>query len=285
MNEYNDSWNEFSLPPGQSQKARGHQYLSENIGKMSLTPDEDYSMAWGPDALSEDWIKQKAQAIQSKIENDTSTSILRGTPMAPSQKAEVKTDDPLAKAAAAGVSTQSGGSSSGSSGGPSADGDFKAADDSMPTFGHDKAMQAAAIAGAKDFAKFGSVLGPMLGGGIGLYKGYQAYKDSLEASQKRQMPAINAPIYDQTDTDSRRTASEEAAATEAFANSSADNLTPAEKAAYAEYASSRSGGGSGSDGPSISSEGGMSMSQATSTEGTGSPTSPSGSTDSDSDDS
>ena len=157
----------------------------------------------------------------------------------------------------------------------------------MPTFGHDKAMQAAAIAGAKDFAKFGSVLGPMLGGGIGLYKGYQAYKDSLEASQKRQMPAINAPIYDQTDTDSRRTASEEAAAAEAFAGSSADNLSQADKDAYRDYSASRSGSdgsyGRNSDGS------GMSMSQATSSEGTGSPTSPGGSSsdsesDSDSDD-
>ena len=281
MSTYNDSWNEFSLPPGQSQKARGHQYLSENIGKMSLTPQEDYSMAWGPDALSEDWIKQRAQAIQSKIENDTSTSILRGTPMAPSQKAEVKAEDPLAKAAAAGVATQS----SGSSGGHSTDGDFKATDDSMPTFGHDKAMQAAAIAGAKDFAKFGSVLGPMLGGGIGLYKGYQAYKDSLEASQKRQMPAITAPIYDQTDTDSRRTASEEAAATEAFENSQAPTADQVQ--AYQEYRSSSSGEG---DSYGRNSDGsGMSMSQATSSEGTGSPTSPGGSSsdsesDSDSDD-
>jgi hypothetical protein len=77
MSEYTDFWKSLDLPADQSPKTRDFNTVASNTDKLSLTDAEQYSLGWGPDALPEDWVKQRAKEINDQIQAAESTAILR----------------------------------------------------------------------------------------------------------------------------------------------------------------------------------------------------------------
>ena len=77
MSEMETEWQAPQASNALSQKLLDHQFVVNNLQRASLTPDERYQVEWGPDALSESWIRQKATDIQKQIEDSNSTAILR----------------------------------------------------------------------------------------------------------------------------------------------------------------------------------------------------------------
>jgi hypothetical protein len=77
MSEYTDFWKSLDLPADQSPKNKDYSLVAENADKLALTDAEQYSLGWGPDALPEDWVKQRAKEINDQIQAAESTAILR----------------------------------------------------------------------------------------------------------------------------------------------------------------------------------------------------------------
>jgi len=67
----------YSLDGAPRRKADLYNYLNTNRDKLNLTPEEEYKFNWGSEAVSDDWITQKAKSIQQEIEDSNSTAILR----------------------------------------------------------------------------------------------------------------------------------------------------------------------------------------------------------------
>jgi len=77
MSEYTDFWKSLDLPADQSPKIRDFNIVASNSERLSLTPAEQYSLGWGPDAVPEDWVKAKAKEINDQIQAAESTAILK----------------------------------------------------------------------------------------------------------------------------------------------------------------------------------------------------------------
>lgn len=84
MSSYEDTWK--SLKDGEegdksngepSEKMRNHEFVATNADRANLTPEQQYSVAWGPDAVNADWVKKAADELTAKINADQSTEILR----------------------------------------------------------------------------------------------------------------------------------------------------------------------------------------------------------------
>ncbi len=67
----------YSLDGAPRRKADLYNYLNTNRDRLNLTPEEEYKFNWGSEAVSDDWITQKAKSIQQEIEDSNSTAILR----------------------------------------------------------------------------------------------------------------------------------------------------------------------------------------------------------------
>ena len=91
MSTFENFWNEGASSgrsaAAPSPKESHYNFVNSNLDRANLSPDDQYKMGWGVDGVSEDWVKQKAKALQKQIEGDVSTSILRGTALAPAEKA------------------------------------------------------------------------------------------------------------------------------------------------------------------------------------------------------
>lgn len=102
MSTFEDFWNQLEPVPATaplSHKEAQFQLLDNNTDKLNLSPDEEYRMGWGPDAMSEDWINQKAKAIQKNINDSSSIAVLR------KGMEQAATPSPVADAAQAAAKT------------------------------------------------------------------------------------------------------------------------------------------------------------------------------------
>lgn len=120
MSTFENFWNQLDAPAAPteplSRKESQFQLLDKNTDKLNLSPDEEYKMGWGADALPEDWIDKKAKEIQKNIDESSSVAVLR---KGAEQRAQAEAaDGPMAKAASAltGVAASTGGN-----GGPRTD--------------------------------------------------------------------------------------------------------------------------------------------------------------------
>lgn len=106
MSTYEDYWKQLDAPTVASvpltPKESQYQFLNSNTDKLNLSPDEEYKMGWGPDAMSEDWINQKAKAIQKNINDSSSIAVLR------KGMEQAATPSPVADAAQAAAKTGNG---------------------------------------------------------------------------------------------------------------------------------------------------------------------------------
>ena len=104
MSEYSDTWDLLNQPLARaadlSPKGQDFALIQANTGSARLTPDESYKMAWGQDATTEDWVRQKAEAIRKEIDGSSSIAVLRHGTLA---KARAAAGDPSAAAAEAGA--------------------------------------------------------------------------------------------------------------------------------------------------------------------------------------
>ncbi len=120
MSTFENFWNQLDAPveaPPLSRKEAQYRLLDSNKDKLNLSPDEEYKMGWGADALPEDWIANKAKDIQKNIDESSSVAVLRKGAEKRAQD-EAAADGPMAKAASAlsGVAARQGGN-----GGPQTD--------------------------------------------------------------------------------------------------------------------------------------------------------------------
>lgn len=120
MSTFENFWNQLDAPveaPPLSRKEAQYRMLDSNKDKLNLSPDEEYKMGWGADALTEDWIANKAKDIQKNIDESSSVAVLRKGAEKRAQD-EAAADGPMAKAASAlsGVAARPGGN-----GGPQTD--------------------------------------------------------------------------------------------------------------------------------------------------------------------
>ena len=123
--EFNDGWRQATLPetttakPLKVGKEVDYQTVLDNMGKLNLTPDEQYKMEWGPDAISEEWLKGKAQAIQKEVENSGSIAVLRKGLEQSAADAVKATDVATAKPGTIGAVSAGGNDGNGGNGGDS----------------------------------------------------------------------------------------------------------------------------------------------------------------------
>lgn len=188
MSEYTDFWKSLDLPVDQSPKTRAFNTVVSNSDKLNLSPDEQYSLGWGQDAVPEDWVKARAKEITDQINGAESTAILkRGLDKAPKTQEELNAEA-AAKAledAKAAVNTpgapvvHEGGSGDGPSGSPASNEGHEASG-AFPNMVGDYAIGYSAKDAAKGF----------LGLGLpGLAYGITATKDPMMAFMKDQLAA------------------------------------------------------------------------------------------------
>jgi hypothetical protein len=148
-------------------------YLNDNANQASLTPDEQYKLGWGPDALSESWINTRGKAIRDEIDASASTAVLRrraaaGIGAAPQADAQGAAAAGAAGAEPAGRDTDRGGSS-GESGSGSDSTKGAPGHEASSAWGANKYGVDVGFDG-KSAAK-GLAVGGLLGGGLGGFLG------------------------------------------------------------------------------------------------------------------
>lgn len=79
MSTYEDTWKSLgdTNEAASGDKESDHKVVATLATDKDLTPDEQYSVAWGPEAVSTDWIKDKAAKLTEKINKAQSTEVLR----------------------------------------------------------------------------------------------------------------------------------------------------------------------------------------------------------------
>jgi hypothetical protein len=103
MSEYTDFWKALDLPSDQSPKAQAFNTVAANADQDSLTPEQQYSMAWGQEAVPEDWVKARAKEINDQINGAESTGVLKRTNGRPLTQAEKDAAAAAAEAEKAGL--------------------------------------------------------------------------------------------------------------------------------------------------------------------------------------
>ena len=178
MSEYSDSWAALDAPEGAAERMSTHKMLADNADKLALTPAEQYSMGWGPEALSADWVKNKSAVLQKQIENSASMAVLRkgltksGNSAATGDKPVGALAGAAAAANAANVNDRNGGGSSGGNGSSGRASDGMGSSDTntgMNNIGTGFGFSAgdAVKAGVKGFAAGGlpaALVGALMGG-------------------------------------------------------------------------------------------------------------------------
>jgi hypothetical protein len=234
MSTFLDEYKALDTVP--QQKEQSYRFLTANRDKLNLTPEEEYKFNWGNEAVSEDWINQKAKDIQAQIEGASSTAILRRG--LGKEETTDKVDAPVAAATkAAGVSGgdgNGGGNYGGYNGSPGSSPASESKYGYTGTLGFDSDA-------AKTGTAFGSIAGPAAGKLAGLVSGLVKGYTSAATQDGWMDAAISAADDAGAMTDATKTDADALGELGAMADADAAQAAADAGASYGDY------GGSGHD--------------------------------------